>query len=425
MGSYLSQPVTDKESCSGKGRGEIWGCSAMQGWRTTMEDAHLAVCGLGDELDGLSLFGVFDGHGGAEVAAFCKQHMPDEIRRQLRKQLASGASLSGDSLGEVLTASFHAMDDMLRSPEHERQLLALKQAARPAQRGVGASSSSSSPDSSGSSSSESEAEEKDKKRKPRGVLSILSNSIQSDLEQARDKGSLSREEAKQVGFFLAQATGWLRNQVMMKMALLRKLESKAPSLAPDAAAADNVGCTAVCVLLTDQEIVCANAGDSRAVLCRKGQPVALSQDHKPNDAEERRRIEAAGGRIEEIPVGARVHHRVNGNLNLSRSIGDLEYKKNREMGHEHQMICSTPDIIRLPRGKDDDFIVLACDGVWDVKSSEEVCTYFDKRLGEGQDITVATEALLDDCIAADPKKTHGLGGDNMTCMVVQLGQTSL
>eukprot|EP00439_Symbiodinium_sp_Y106_P005507 s6512_g1.t1 len=78
MGSYLSQPVTEKESCSGRGRGHVWACSAMQGWRTNMEDSfNLST----HELDELSLFGVFDGHGGAEVAAFCKQFLPDEVRR--------------------------------------------------------------------------------------------------------------------------------------------------------------------------------------------------------------------------------------------------------------------------------------------------------------------------------------------------------
>eukprot|EP00437_Effrenium_voratum_P047651 CAMPEP_0181518722 /NCGR_PEP_ID=MMETSP1110-20121109/65411_1 /TAXON_ID=174948 /ORGANISM="Symbiodinium sp., Strain CCMP421" /LENGTH=167 /DNA_ID=CAMNT_0023649129 /DNA_START=86 /DNA_END=586 /DNA_ORIENTATION=- len=167
-----------------------------------MEDAHIAVSGLGDELDELSLFGVFDGHGGAEVAAFCKQFLPDEVR-----------SSCGSGL-EALTSSFHAMDDMLRSPEHERQLLALKQVARTTSKGIGGASSSSgsSSDSGSSSGSDSEAEEKDEGKKPHGVLSLLSNSIQSTLAQARDKGSLSREEAK---------------QVMMKMALLRRLESKA------------------------------------------------------------------------------------------------------------------------------------------------------------------------------------------------------
>lgn len=369
-----------------------------------MEDSHLAVS-FEDELHGISLFGVFDGHGGSEVAAFCKQYMPDEISRQLKERLARGARLSGDCLGEVLTATFHAMDDMLRSPDYERPLLALKQAARPGSKGQGSSS-----EAAGSSSCDAEAaaEAEEPAQKPRGVLSLLSNSIESDLAQARDKGSLSRDQAK---------------QVMMKMALLRKLESKAPALGPDTGAADNVGCTAVCILLTRDEMVCANAGDSRAVLCRKTGPVALSKDHKPNDEVERKRIEAAGGRVEEISVGIRVHYRVNGNLNLSRSIGDLEYKKSPELGHERQMICSTPDIVKMPRMKDDDFIVLACDGVWDVKSNEDVCSFMKEKLQGSDDaeaIIPAVESLLDDCIAEDPKKTNGLGGDNMTCLVVQL-----
>jgi len=368
-----------------------------------MEDSHLAIS-FEDELDGISFFGVFDGHGGSEVAAFCKQYMPDEISRRLKEQLARGARLSGDCLGEVLTASFHAMDEMLRSPDYERPLLALKQAARPASKGgAGSSSSTEAAGSSSGSETEETAVEEQPKAKPKGVLSLLSNSIESDLAQARDKGSLSREEAK---------------QVMMKMALLRKLESKAPALGHETGAADNVGCTAVCVLLTDDEIVCANAGDSRAILCRDGEPVALSHDHKPNDSVERERIEAAGGRIEEIPVGMRVHYRVNGNLNLSRSIGDLEYKKSPELGHERQMICSTPDIVKVPRRKEDNFVVLACDGVWDVKSNEDVCSFIKEKLHNSSDaeaIIPAVEALLDDCIAEDPKKTNGLGGDNMTC----------
>jgi len=368
----------------------------MQGWRTNMEDAHITISDLGGDHEGLSIFGVFDGHGGREVAQFCRTHLPDEVRRQLQRL----GGKSSSTCGEALKQGFHGMDDMLRSPEHERELLALKQAPGPGSSQPPASGGSgSSADSEGGS-----GEEDGETPKPR-VVSILQSSIQSDLAQARDRGSLTREEA---------------TQVMMKMALLRRLENQAPAGNPDAGAADNVGCTAVCVLLSKTEVICANAGDSRAIMCRKGAPVELSHDHKPNDATERRRIEAIGGRVEEIPVGTRVHYRVNGNLNLSRAIGDMEYKKKPELGPEKQMICSTPDLIVEPITEDDEFIVLACDGVWDVKTNQEVCDFVGPRLKQGQEIPKIIEALLDDCIAADPKETHGLGGDNMTCVVVQL-----
>jgi serine/threonine protein phosphatase PrpC len=65
-------------------------------------------------------------------------------------------------------------------------------------------------------------------------------------------------------------------------------------------------------------LIIANAGDSRSVLCRGGTAVPLSYDHKPENEEERRRIEHAGSTITE--------GRVDGNLNLSRSLGDLKYK---------------------------------------------------------------------------------------------------
>ncbi|CAK9093455.1 Protein phosphatase ppm-1.G (Protein phosphatase 2C isoform gamma homolog) (PP2C-gamma) (Protein phosphatase magnesium-dependent 1 gamma homolog), partial [Durusdinium trenchii] len=82
--------------------------------------------------------------------------------------------------------------------------------------------------------------------------------------------------------------------------------------------------------LAVNDVITANAGDSRAVMCRKGQAVELSYDHKPASETEKTRIEAAGGYLEESAGGARV----NGNLNLSRAIGDLEYKKRSDLKPE-------------------------------------------------------------------------------------------
>lgn len=81
------------------------------------------------------------------------------------------------------------------------------------------------------------------------------------------------------------------------------------------------GCTATVVLITPTEIYCANAGDSRSVMSKGGKAVELSKDHKPDDVAEKRRIQNAGGFVEE--------GRVNGTLALSRALGDFEYKSNR------------------------------------------------------------------------------------------------
>jgi len=82
----------------------------------------------------------------------------------------------------------------------------------------------------------------------------------------------------------------------------------------------NAGCTANVIMITKVEILCANAGDSRAVLSKKGKVKDLSVDHKPDLPTEKRRIERANGFVEE--------GRVNGMLALSRSLGDFEYKTN-------------------------------------------------------------------------------------------------
>lgn len=75
------------------------------------------------------------------------------------------------------------------------------------------------------------------------------------------------------------------------------------------------------VLITPKTYFVANAGDSRSVLCRGSQAVDLSKDHKPESAEEEARVKKAGGCI---TMG-----RVNGGLNLTRSFGDFDYKRNK------------------------------------------------------------------------------------------------
>jgi len=371
-----------------------------------MEDAHITISDLGGGCAGVSLFGVFDGHGGREVAMFCEANVPDEVRRRLAPRKEDFAS------GAALTSSFHRIDELLRDPEHQQALLALKRGGV-GDKGQGSSSSSSTvPEPGGE--ADGAADNAAGGQRNSKVLSFMQSSIKADLIKAKEKGSLSKDDA---------------TQLMMKMSLLKRVEGQQSAVlagtpADTSAAANNVGCTAVCILLTEATVVCANAGDSRAVLCRGGRQVELSHDHKPNDDTERTRIEAVGGRVEEIPVGsgptARVHYRVNGNLNLSRAIGDLEYKKNVELGHDKQMICSTPDIICMDLVPQDEFIVIACDGVWDVKSNQEACDFVRERLRRGVPIPTIIEELLDDCITKDPKETLGLGGDNMTAVVVNL-----
>ena len=247
------------------------------------------------------------------------------------------------------------------------------------------------------------------------ALTLLQGSIQTDLQELREKkGQVSRDEA---------------TQVMMKMMFLRRLEQQMGSneraegtteTATPPGIADSAGCTAVSVLITPDQFVVANAGDSRAVLCRGGNVIALSEDHKPNDPRERERIEKAGGTVEESQGGARTHYRVNGNLNLSRAIGDLEYKKNPNLRPEEQIITSTPDVLVIDRTPDDMFLAICCDGVFDVMTNEDLVSFIQERLESGKPLTEICEEIADECLSPDPKATQGLGADNITCMIVDL-----
>lgn len=97
-----------------------------------------------------------------------------------------------------------------------------------------------------------------------------------------------------------------------------------------------MGCTANVILITPDTYYIANAGDSRSVLCRDGKAINLSYDHKPELAEEEARIKKAGG---VITMG-----RVNGGLNLTRSFGDFDYKRNNGLPYSEQMITCKPDV---------------------------------------------------------------------------------
>ena len=172
----------------------------------------------------------------------------------------------------------------------------------------------------------------------------------------------------------------------------------------------NSGCTAVVSLVTGDTIYVANAGDSRCVLGVNGKAVQMSFDHKPDLPTELQRITRAGGAV--------VEGRVLGNLNLSRSLGDLTYKENHDLPPEYQMITADPDLRSATLTPETDFMVLACDGVWDVLTCEQCVTFIYDRLRLKTPLRVLVEQLLDRCLASDVSSSGGLGCDNMTCVLV-------
>ena len=148
--------------------------------------------------------------------------------------------------------------------------------------------------------------------------------------------------------------------------------------APDSAGDEeppecSAGTTSVVAFLHGGQLYVANAGDSRAVLCRAGGVAeALSEDHKPTNEGEKARILAAGGFVAD--------GRVKGSLALSRAIGDLEFKATAGLGPEAQMVTAVPDVRCEPLKRGDEFLIIACDGIWDVLSSQARLVWWRRRV---------------------------------------------
>ena len=190
MGAYLDAPIKDKHPENGENDQLKWGACSMQGWRTSMEDAHIASdIALPGQQKG-TLFGVFDGHGGKEVAEFAKKHFKKILEAELKSK----------DIKTALEQAFLKLDDEVKNEDYS----------------------------------------------------------------------------------------------------------------------NDTGSTSCVVLITPLEIYCANAGDSRAVLCHADKAVALSEDHKPDNPGELARIELTNHIVDDS--------RVDSNLALSRAFGDFQYK---------------------------------------------------------------------------------------------------
>ena len=325
MGNFLDTPITEKETEVGEDGKCSYGLSAMQGWRAQMEDDHIQMLSVSDALPNVSLFGVFDGHGGDMVAHYSARHFPKH------------------------------------------------------------------------------------------------------LTDALDAGDLKPDLAG----FDGKAKAAFESSLMA-------LDNELQHLQDVASGQDQSGSTSVQCLISPTSIVCANTGDSRAVLARGGDAVPLSHDHKPYNPEEKARIEAAGSHVK--------FNRVNGDLAVSRALGDFVYKRCETVAADRQAVTAFPEVrlaaapalararprtadcfgaarrarrrapasapcapppglnpalttrdgslmlhlppcsqvITVARQADDEFAVIACDGIWDVMSSQEVVEKVHAFLANGR-----------------------------------------
>jgi serine/threonine protein phosphatase PrpC len=279
----------------------------MQGWRKRMEDSHIAETNIKKDTH---IFGVFDGHGGKEVAQLVKKYFV--------KELKANKSFTENNMKKALQETFLRIDEICVMTQYMAELKELNKVSK-------------------------KEDVEIEKSQPKNVYSDLFGSMQQNNEN---------------------------------IALM-------------------TGCTATVCLIHENKVYFANAGDSRVVISKNGVAIPMTVDHKPDLEEEKNRIYKAGGTVTD--------GRVNGNLNLSRSLGDLEYKQNKKLKPEQQIVTAYPDITEESLSNID-MILLACDGVWDCKTNQEAIDFATSKIKKGsKDVKLSTILgnLMDECLATD------------------------
>jgi len=168
------------------------------------------------------------------------------------------------------------------------------------------------------------------------------------------------------------------------------------------------GSTACAILIDSDQIYCSNIGDSRAIASIGGHVCPLSFDHKPNRRDELKRIESGGGWVE--------FNRVNGALAMSRALGDFFFKQNIDSPLHKQIVTAIPDVI-ICKQKELEFLVLACDGVFDMMTNTEVIKFVRNKLAQKIHPKEICQRLLEVCIAEQPS-TSLPGCDNVTVTII-------
>lgn len=144
----------------------------------------------------------------------------------------------------------------------------------------------------------------------------------------------------------------------------------------------------------------ANAGDCRAVLCRRGEAIDMSQDHKPIHPSEQRRVEELGAFVEDGYL--------NGVLSVTRALGDWDMKFSQ--GSPSPLI-SEPEFRQALLTEDDEFLIISCDGIWDVMSSQHAVNVVRRGLRRHDDPEQSARDLVKEALRLNTS-------DNLTVIIV-------
>ena len=172
-----------------------------------------------------------------------------------------------------------------------------------------------------------------------------------------------------------------------------------------------MGTTANIMLIKNNVIYIANVGDSLSVMYKDKKAYNLNREHQVVIEEEKERVIKSGATIQ--------GYRINGMLNLTRAIGDIRFKKDKNLKRNEQSVLAFPEITRIDDIKNIEFIIMGCDGVWDCVKRQLLCEYIEKEIKENPEAKLSDilATIFDKCIS--PFMGKVLGTDNMSCIVIQ------
>ncbi|VVC34420.1 Hypothetical protein CINCED_3A020694 [Cinara cedri] len=311
---------------------------AVKGRRSQMEDRYVVKTNIMDT--GISLFAIFDGHGGEFAAEYATTH----LMTNLRNKIVEVKTLLDEKTGTKTESKklFSNTPDNL-TPQMKIKL----------------------------SKTESHFS---RKIKP---ITSVDDSVINHNKNKQDTLNLKKDiiSTKNAGDVIINPLSYLLRDGSINFSKLLidevlaadKLLIEAAKLTYDIA-----GSTALIVLIEGNTLFVANVGDSRGVMCdKKGIAIPISFDHKPQQMREKKRIADAGGFISFNGVW-----RVAGILATSRALGDYPLK-------EKQYVIANPDVLTFDLSHHDpQFIILASDGLWDTFTNEEAVECIKKHIDD-------------------------------------------
>ena len=226
---------------------------------------------------------------------------------------------------------------------------------------------------------------------------------------------------------LNEAINTVEEKFMSEEALDEKGEIKDPS-----------GSCGIMALIQKNKLIIANVGDSRLVLFKKNSLYFSTEDHKPGSPSEKTRIEKGGGMVYQTPSLIPLHQNgkeieppwrvLPGRLSVSRTFGDVE-AKNEKLGGMKNVVVALPDITEIELDEDFNFMVLGCDGIFDVLSNEEIleCVKIvlkEKEINDLNNVNISelcgyiADMIIKSSLAKDSY-------DNVSCIVVAINMKEL